>query len=471
MWNLRKYSNNVAAISEDNSEISYKDLSDYSDILGNKVDSKSLVFCLCNNSVGSLIGYVSFLLNKNVQVLLDSRQNNDYLKELINHYEPEFLWLPDNLFPTLNMGKTVYKAHGFVLLRINLCTKYELNNNLAILLPTSGTTGSSKMVMLSFVNLENNTKSIIKYLGISHDDKTITSLPMYYSYGLSVINTHLMAGGLIVFTEFSILQKQFWDKVNNYELTSLSGVPYTFELLDKLKFFEMDLPKLKTLCQAGGRLTNDLQKKIAKKSFELGKYFFVMYGATEASPRIAYLHYSMALDKIGSIGKVIPGGKIYLIDEDGKRISSSGIVGEIVYYGLNVAMGYAENGMDLIKPDEWEGVLSTGDYAKMDIDGYLYIVGRKNRFIKLFGIRINLDEIEQRLNEKFNNEMACIGSDNKIDIFLSNELISDEISIFLRQVWNFQPKYFQIHCIDAIPKSSVGKIDYSALKSIVGNIE
>jgi len=467
MWDLRKFSNNVAAVSDDNYIIRYNDLADQAKIIGEIVNPNSLVFCLCTNTIGSLIGYVSFLSNKIVQFILDAKQNHDYLLELIDLYEPEFLWLPAELLNKFSKAEIVYKIHGYYLIRVNQIAKHDLHDSLAILLPTSGTTGSSKMVKLSYINLDSNTKSIIKYLGINNNDKTISSLPMHYSYGLSVINTHLMVGGSITLTQFSIMQRQFWEKMKNQCITSISGVPYTFELMDKIGFLEMDFPNLKILCQAGGKLKKELHKKIAKQSLNLGRNFFVMYGATEASPRISYLPYTSALDKCGSIGVSIPGGTILLRNNIGEIITKPGIVGELEYHGQNVAMGYAINVEDLNKPDEWNGVLRTGDLAKMDNDSFFYIIGRKKRIIKLHGNRINLDEIEQRLIEKFpNDDFACVGNDNMIHLFICNEIHITDINFFLRKIWNFQPRNFQISNIESIPKNTVGKTDYMALNGL-----
>ena len=192
-----------------------------------------------------------------------------------------------------------------------------------------------------------------------------------------------------------------------------------------------------------------------------------MYGATEASPRISYLPHISALDKCGRIGISIPGGEILLRNDNGEIIKKPGIVGELEYHGLNVAMGYANNGEDLIKPDEWNGVLRTGDLAKMDHDGFFYIVGRKKRIIKLHGNRINLDEIEQRLSENFpNDDFACTGNDNMIHLFICNDVLVNDINIYLRKTWNFQTKTFQINSIDSIPKNAVGKTDYMVLKTL-----
>jgi len=245
--------------------------------------------------------------------------------------------------------------------------------------------------------------------------------------------------------------------------TSLSGVPYTFEMLKKLRFFRMDLPFLKTLTQAGGKLNHELNREFSEFCFQSGKRFFVMYGQTEATARMSYLSPQYSLSKLGSMGKAIPGGEFSLVDEQGKIISEGEVTGELVYKGENVSLGYAECGADLSKEDENKGILITGDLAKRDHDGFYYIVGRKKRFIKIFGNRINLDETERMLKSII-PECACNGTDDQMVIYITDESRKKEVINYLSDRTGIHPQAFTVKKVDIIPKNASGKTIYSQLK-------
>ena len=193
----------------------------------------------------------------------------------------------------------------------------------------------------------------------------------------------------------SLIDKAFWVLLKTKEATTFGGVPYVYEMLKKLRFPRMDLPNLKILTQAGGKLSRELSEEFATICEQKGIRFLVMYGQAEAAPRMSYLPSEYAISKAGSIGIAIPGGEFWLVDDNGNVIPDSDTVGELIYKGDNVTMGYAASCEDLCKGDENGGVLKTGDMAKQDADGFYYIVGRKKRFLKLFGNRVNLDEVEQ----------------------------------------------------------------------------
>lgn len=290
---------------------------------------------------------------------------------------------------------------------------------------------------------------------------------MSYTYGLSIINTHLYAGASIIMTEKALMQKEFWQQFKDYQATSFGGVPYTYQMLDKLRFYRMNLPSLRTMTQAGGKLAPELHKKFAEYAAANGKRFFVMYGQTEATARMGYLPYQKAIEKCGSMGIAIPGGKFTLIDGDGNEILEPDVVGELVYEGANVAMGYAQAGPDLAKGDEWNGRLVTGDMAKRDKDGYYYIVGRKKRFLKVFGNRVNLDEMEHMVKVAFPSvDCACSGKDDNVYLFVTDISIKDEAIKFVSTKTGLNPVAFHIREIKEIPKSEAGKTLYGVLESL-----
>jgi acyl-coenzyme A synthetase/AMP-(fatty) acid ligase len=260
------------------------------------------------------------------------------------------------------------------------------------------------------------------------------------------------------------MEKDFWTFLEDEKATSLSGVPYTYEMLKRLRFFRMGLPSLRTLTQAGGKLNTELCREFAEYAQVTGKQFVVMYGQTEATARMSYLPPEQALSKAGSIGVAIPGGRFSLVDENRQLIETGGQTGELVYQGPNVSLGYAESAEDLAKGDENKGVLYTGDLAQRDNDGYYYIVGRKKRFIKLFGNRISLDETEGMLKSMY-GDCACTGTDDKMTVYITEKGKEAEIKQFISMKTNIHFSAFEVRHIASIPKNSYGKTSYTELTS------
>ncbi len=461
----KKYSQQIAALTDQGESFSYSDLKVLSESINSKIQERSLLFCLCQNKPGSLIGYYTFISNSIVPLMLDASMDQEMLAKLISTYKPEYLWLPSELVSSFPEGEEKYVLLGYSLVKLNQDNPYSLQENLALLLTTSGSTGSPKLVRLSYENMEANAKSIAEYLSIDEHERPITTLPMNYSFGLSIINSHLLKGATILLTSKSLMEKEFWSLLKNQQATSLSGVPYTFEILKKLRFFRMDLPALKTLTQAGGKLNIDLNKEFTEFSQQAGKRFIVMYGQTEATARMSYLPSEYSLSKLGSIGIAIPGGKFSLIDDAGSVIDEPNSIGELKYKGLNVSMGYAECGDDLQKGDENNGVLYTGDLAKRDGDNFYFIVGRKKRFIKLFGNRVNLDETEQIL-KSYIPDCACTGEDDHLKIFITDSERENEVRNFISAKTGIHHSAFSVRYIAEIPKNPSGKTIYSILSTL-----
>jgi acyl-coenzyme A synthetase/AMP-(fatty) acid ligase len=288
---------------------------------------------------------------------------------------------------------------------------------------------------------------------------------MNYTYGLSIINSHIWVGATILITDKSLMQKEFWSFFKEQKATSFGGVPYTYEMLRKLRFMRMDLPSLRTMTQAGGKLTPELHEEFAEYAKSNGKKFVVMYGQCEATARMGYLPSEMAVEKKGSMGVAIPGGRFTLIDVNGEKITQPFVTGELVYDGKNVTLGYAECGADLIKGDERHGHLQTGDMAQFDEDGCYYIVGRKKRFLKIYGNRVNLDEVDRLIKGKFDEiDCACAGVDDHMYIFLNESGREDEVKSFVSEKTKLNPAAFKTVVIDEIPKNDAGKTLYRELE-------
>lgn len=463
IWELVKFKDKVALIDEFGEQMTYGQLDANSNALAEAIGRRCLVFSLCKNEIGSVLGYVSFINNGIVPVLLNAHLEEELLNNLISTYEPAYLWVPSDQLEQFNGMDAVYSAYQYTLLKTGLNKNYPLYEELGLLLTTSGSTGSPKFVRQSYTNVLDNAQSIVQYLELDETERPITTLPMNYTYGLSIINSHLLVGATILVTDKGLMQKEFWNFFKEAEATSFGGVPYTYEMLDRLRFYRMKLPSLRTMTQAGGKILPELHEKFAKYAQEQGKHFVVMYGQCEATARMGYLPHEKAVEKKGSMGIVIPGGKFHLIDANGAEVTEPHTTGELVYEGKNVTLGYAEKGEDLALGDERNGILETGDMAQFDEDGYYYIVGRKKRFLKIYGNRVNLDEVDRMIKGQFGIEAASTGVDDHMYLFVTAEKDADPVRDFVIAKTKLNPAAFKVIVIDEIPKNDSGKTLYKEL--------
>ena len=398
-------------------------------------------------------------------VLLDGSKDMGIVQGLANHYMPEYIWIPTNRVDELGRGVPVITYEDYTL--INWAdSQYEINPDMLLCLTTSGTTGSPKLVKLTEKNLKSNAESIAEYLKITEKERAITSLPMYYSFGMSVINSHLIKGATLLLTDKAVIQREFLNFLKEGKATSIAGVPYTYEMLRRLRFLKMDLPELKTMIQAGGKLNANIVKEYVEAAQASGKEFIVMYGQTEAAPRMSYLPFDKALEKYASIGIAIPGGKLSVRDVNDQEIITPDTDGELIYEGPNVCMGYAECIADLAKGDENNGVLHTGDVARFDSDGYFYITGRMKRFVKVWGNRCNLDATEQ-LVKAITTSCACVGVDDKITVLVTESGLEDKIKEYLVDKTGLNIRAFDVKVIEVIPTLPSGKLDYQTMQKMI----
>lgn len=470
MFDLQKYTPNTAVISDRGESLTYGQLAEEVEKFAASVPQKGFVFTLCENLLGSLVGYVT-CINKGIpQVLLDGSKDLELVLRLIEIYHPEYLWMPTRRVEEIG-GKTIYQYGDFSLQQMEYAEDFTsdqkaVSDDLLLCLTTSGSTGSPKLVRLSLDNLKSNAESIAEYLHIDENERPVTTLPMYYSFGMSVINSHLIKGATILLTDKAVLQREFWNFTKEHRATSIAGVPYTYEMLKRLRFFRMELPDLKTMIQAGGKLNAAFVKEYVDFAEANDKQFIVMYGQTEAAPRMSYLPHDMAVEKNASIGIAIPGGKFSIIDADGNEITTPDVDGELVYEGANVCLGYAEKREDLNLGDDNHGVLHTGDIARVDADGFYYITGRMKRFVKVWGNRCNLDTTEQ-LVKVITANCACVGVDDLITVFVTKEGLEEEVKNLLVEKTGFNPRAFQVKVISEIPRFESGKLNYPVLQKMI----
>jgi acyl-CoA synthetase (AMP-forming)/AMP-acid ligase II len=466
MFDLIQFTDNIAIIEDEGSSLTYEALNKKVENLSSVLVKGKLSFNLCRNTTGSIIGYLAMLKSSVPAVMLDGDKGTDVIQLLINIYQPQYLWLPTTRVSEFEGATTVIDVEDYTLLQFNW-PNYEIHPDVALMLTTSGSTGSPKLVKLTAKNLVSNAESIAEYLEITASERPITSLPMNYSYGLSVINSHLLKGSTILLTYKAVIQKEFWVFAKERAATSIAGVPYTYEMLKRLRIFTMDLPSLKTFTQAGGKLNPALVKEFIEQAQATDRKFIVMYGQTEATARMSYTPCEKALAKYASIGIAIPGGALSILDTEGNEITTTDTDGELVFKGPNVSMGYAECIADLAKGDENHGELHTGDMARFDADGFYYITGRLNRVVKVWGNRCSLDETEQLVKARVITDCACVGVDDLITIFVTKEGLDQDIKLLLTSKLGLNIRAFAVKVIDDIPKNTSGKTLYAELQKLI----
>ncbi|MFC5808476.1 AMP-binding protein [Streptomyces heilongjiangensis] len=364
-------------------------------------------------------------------------------------------------------------------------TAHTLHPDLALLLSTSGSTGSPKLVRLSHENVQANAESIATYLGITDTDRAATTLPMHYCYGLSVLHSHLLRGAGLLLTERSVTDAAFWAEFRAAGATSFAGVPYTFDLLDRVGFDRMELPHLRRITQAGGRLAPERVARYAELGRRRGWDLFVMYGQTEATARMAYLPPHLAATRPEAIGVPIPGGSFRLrppddhdheLDDDhgldrGPTGAEGGrrrpLVGELVYSGPNVMLGYAESPADL-SLGRTVTELRTGDLARRAPDGLYEIVGRRSRFAKILGLRIDPQRVEAAL-ERYGVTAYCAGDGDELAI-LATGTAADEPRLrrLAAASCGLPPRAVRLRTLPEadLPRLPTGKPDYTAVRRL-----
>ena len=459
---IESFESNVCLADENKKKFSYKNVLMKSETLSKNLKSRSLIFVLAENHIEFFTSYISFFRKGLVQMLLNPKISTILLNELIKTYMPNYIFLPNSRKDDLKNCEVLIEFDDHKILELNKDNSYSLNKDLILLLSTSGSTGSKKFVRISYENIYHNTKNIVDFLKIEENHKTITTMPPFYTYGLSVINTHLFVGASILVTNIRTIEKAFWKLMKDQKVCSFAGVPYFYEVLNKIKFDEFDLPDLKYFTQAGGALRKDLIEYFLAYSEKNKKEFVIMYGQTEATARMTYLPYKMLRKKMGSVGIPIAEGKIRLVSDKSENSKK----GEIIYEGKNVSLGYAKNFKDLIKENQNKGILKTGDLAVKDSDGYLYITGRKSRDVKLFGHRVSLDEVEQILFKKGYN-CRCCGFDNNVTIFHIDSAYNGEILKYISKQTNIHLNCFKLKYIKEFPLNENGKASYEKLEKFL----
>lgn len=442
----------VAAVDDSERSITYGEICDFSVEFGKQLPQRSLIFLLSENCIGSLLGYTASLSNKIVPLIISSATEKGLYDRLYDIYQPEYLWLPKRM---AGFFEPIFEAWDYVLVKTDNSSAL-MYAELSLLLPTSGSTGSPKLVRHSYRNIEANADNVRRMFELDGSEKAMAILPMHYTMGLSVIASHLLAGSTLLLSGRSLLDRGFWSMLK--EATSFTGVPYSYEILLKMRFTRMDLPNLKVITQGGGKLTEEMFKTLAQYAKDKDKKFIATYGQSECTARMAYLPAELALEKTCSIGRAEPGGQLSIVDDQGVETFDGEAQGEMVYRGENVTLGYSTCREDLEKGDENNGVMHTGDLAKRDTDGCYFIIGRLKRFLKIFGLRIGLDEVERMIKEEYKTDCYCKGTDEKLIVLVTDYNLPEHLPAFIEEKTHLFHKNIEVQVVNEIYRNEAGKV-------------
>ena len=413
---------------------------------------------LCTHTPQWLVAYLGALCAGHVPLLLPFDIPIALLEPLIARYEPGWVWRP--LDQGTDFGPSVAEQAQGCFTFSSALAPARIHADLGLLLSTSGSTGSPKLVRLSYDALAANANSIATYLDLSASDRALTTLPGSYSYGLSVINSHLAVGACLVMKNVSLMSRDFLETVRDEAVTSLAGVPTWYQMLVRTGFDKSDTPSVRTFTQAGGRLDERTKRAVLDMANKKGARFFVMYGQTEATARISYVPPEALPEHLDSIGVPIPGGSLSL----------DPTTSELIYAGPNVMMGYAESLADLAREDECQGMLRTGDIGTVDDAGFFRVTGRLKRFVKLSGSRYGLDDIESQIAHTLSVHAAVTGRDERLGVWIegSEPALLEATKALLQSRYQLHHSLYRVHLVPELPLTGNGKKDYAGLLQGLG---
>ena len=463
----------IAIVDEaDNSILTYGDLRNKRNNYARayKENGKSLAFYVMRNKSVMAEAFLTEIGNGDAIALINPDLPIATIAAMIEIYQPYRVVGIEEDIIGLDISYSDCVKFGNAFERIRKDGKrVQVHDNLALLLATSGTTGSIKFVRLSTDNLVANAADIIDALSINENERAIGHLPLHYSFGYSVLITHMIAGGSVLLTELGLMGGALWRAAREFGATSLSGVPSHIEILSKLSIERLKLDTLKSICQAGGRGSPQHLEAINNSLRKIDGKLYVMYGQTEAAPRITTLPAAEYEIKPKSVGPSLKSGRLSIINSEGNDCKPNEI-GEVVYEGPNVMMGYAECAADLGLGDIYGNRLITGDLGYLDADGYLYLTGRTARFAKVAGLRISLDEIERIAGNII--KVACVDGGNAVIIAINSSDVTDEfegnklLDMLYKQT-SAPLNSYKIIFVQKIPLKSNGKIDYKGLEEMI----
>lgn len=448
---LNLFGESRAVALDDGLTVSYRELTERADLRGQELGQpRCLVLLGAELSLESVVTYLAALRGRHPVILADPDHAHAH-GELATLFRPDVVASSDGSLQRLEWHDG----------------RVALHSDLAVLLSTSGSTGSTKLVRLSHENIQSNANAIRSYLQLSPGDAGALTLPLHYSYGLSVLNSHLAAGAALCIWRRPLTDPELVDWLASVGCTNISGVPYSYEIFERIGLRHRAWDQLRFMTAAGGRLPPETVRTYAEHFRSRGGRFFVMYGQTEATARIAYVPPDQAGDHADCIGIAIPGGDLRIVDEQGHRIERPLTAGELVYRGPNVMMGYATTPADLAKGREL-AELQTGDLGERTEAGFIRIVGRKSRFSKLSGLRVSHDEIERHLSAS-GIAAAVTGDDRHLIVAVTGNVDAAAVTRHIMAVTSVQPSQVRVKRLDAIPRLRSGKVDYPAVSQLAAD--
>lgn len=422
-------------------------------------DGKALVLCAGDRDLPTVLTYIAALRLGHAVAFLAATAEN------LSAYQPEFIVpAPGGGTALAELGyRSVARpiAGATVFSRDGSRPAGEIFPGTALLLSTSGSTGSPKTARLSYRGLADNTAAVIRALGITEAERAPTTLPIRHAYGLSVLNTHLLAGASIALTEHSPLSLAMWDDLIRSGATSFAAVPMTYAAFGPAHLNLLERSRVRTMTHSGARLGEELTGWLADTMRRLDGRFFVMYGQTEATSRIARLDPADLPHRLGSVGTAMPGGTITIRPMPSHARAVPG-EGAVHYQGPGVMLGYASGRADLARGAEVD-VLDTGDLGYLR-DGHLYLTGRSKRIVKVLGIRTSLDDLE-RMVERPGHPIAVIcGADEVMHLVgAGDRAVHEQQRRHLVESLGIPSRHVVFRQVRSLPRTPGGKIDYRTL--------
>lgn len=436
---------NIAIKDDMGNSITYLGLYEEAMKLKDILNERKLICVFVDKSFETLKFVFEMLIINQPMLMLLEDFDKDFVKPIIKDYKPFYIWKrksSEDYVIDMNTHFLIETGNA----------PYEINENLALLFTTSGSTGNNKMVKISYGNLRAayiRSKDFI----FNSDFKSIAVMPINYIFSLGFCMWTWYAGATVYITENNVQSKEFYEFYKTEKINSIAIIPFILQMFDKLSFWDNEvLNQTKFVVLSGAKLTIELQKKYIDL---LKEKFWIGYGQTEITDVEIAANSADIIEKDGTVGKALPGAKV--------SVDSSG---ELIVESDSVCMGYAYNYKDLIKGDENHGVMHTGDIVDIDDDGYIYIKGRKSRFVKITGKRISLDDIETILQKGIEYPLVCTGDTDIVSIYFEGQKDENAEKYCMETLHSkvhISKKMLKFNWVDKIPRNATGKILYSKL--------
>lgn len=436
--------------------VSYGMLREDCEHLKSFLSQRSCFVILADRKIDTVRLYYATMANRHIVLQLNPESDSDFIQKYISLYRPQYIWIKDDGDRYIkNTWQCLYRNKEHLLYKTDYPV-YDMNPELALLLTTSGSTGNPKTVRLSYTNIYDNADAFVDALELKSSDRGLLTLPIYYTYGLAVCHMHFIIGATLLITEKKPFDSSLIEFLQKEQLTDMHGVPYAYSVLEQSGMLYRLPSSLRLLTMGGGRAEKSLHDTMNTYFEQNNVRVNALYGQTEGTTILTKIYSKDKWNVPGCIGVPCKGMEAFIDSEND----------ELCFRGSSVCMGYALSWKDLCKPDENHGLLRTGDTARMDSDGRIFLTGRLKRIVKLHGIRINLDDIECAVEEKYGISCACCGEENQLKVFLMNLKLPIGVNEWIAKRFKFSRATIYCYAIDDFPRTSNQKVDYQALNHI-----